>query len=197
MEALIAVPAMEMMHSLTAHSMLTLRLPIPSTFSFVIRASVDKARNMLAWEALDRGVERILWLDSDMIFPPDTMERLNADLDDGWDIVTGLYFTRKPPIRPLISKSLDIRKEAVSYLDYPKDTVFPVAACGFGCVMMKTDVLRQIQEPPFDLFPGVGEDYSFCHRANQVGAKMACDSRVKSGHIGMMVFGEQAYRHPG
>ena len=197
MKALIAVPAMDMMHSLTAYSMLNIRQPIPSKVSFVIRASVDKARNMLAWEALDRDVDRILWLDSDMVFPENTMEMLNADLDEGWDIVTGLYFTRKPPVRPLISKTLDIKQEAVSFMDYPKDSVFPIAACGFGCVMMRTDILRQMQEPPFNLFPGVGEDYSFCHRANQLGAKMACDSRVKAGHIGNMIFSESAYRHPG
>ena len=85
---------------------------------------------------------------------------------------------------------------AETYWDYPKDALFPIAGCGFGGVMMKTECLAEMEELPFNMMPGLSEDFSCCVRMARLGKKMACDSRVKMGHIGLSIYSEKLYQSP-
>lgn len=197
---LIAVPALDVMPVQSAYSMLTLRRDCPSRFSFIVRASCADARNMLAREAIESGADRVLWLDSDMVFGHDLYERLSADLDAGWDMVCGLYFKRELPATPVIYSKIGMSCKAEPFMNYPRDEVFPVAGCGFGAVLMTTKLLIEADayDPaPFTPLEGLSEDLSFCARVNAIGARIACDSRVKVGHVGQFVYGEEVYKHPG
>lgn len=197
-KVLIAVPALDTMPTRTAYSMLSLKRDCPSRFSFIVRASCHDARNMLAREAIESGADRVLWLDSDMVFDDDLMIRMGEDLDSmkAWSLVCGIYFKRELPTTPVIYDSVDGKVSV--YSNYPKDKIFKIAGCGFGAVMMTTDLLREVcdayYEGPFTPLPGLSEDLSFCWRAGKIGAWMVCDSRIKVGHVGQMVFGEQMYR---
>lgn len=199
-KVLIAVPALDTMPTQTAYSMLSLKRDCPSRYSFIVRASCADARNLLAREAIESGADRVLWIDSDMVFQDDLMLRLGEDLDAGWDMVCGLYFKRELPVTPVIYKRVEIANGVEPYRDYPKDSLFPVAGCGFGAVMMTTDLLTRAdthKTGPFTPLPHLSEDLSFCKRAAAVGARMACDSRIKVGHVGVIAYGEAMYRHPG
>lgn len=194
MKTLIAIPAMEQMHTWTVQCLEKLRRVGECDTEFIIRMQVDMARNVLAQKACEVGYDRVLWLDSDMTFEPDIMERLSDDLEQ-YDIVTGLYFKRTFPLEPVIYSSIAEGK-AVTFWDYPQDELFPVAGCGFGGVLMRTEVLRDLSEPPFLPFLHLGEDLSFCVRMAEKGIKIACDSRIKMGHMGTIVFSEKLYKHP-
>ena len=197
-KVLIAVPALDMMPTLTAYNMLTMRRDCPARFSFIVRASCHDARNMLAREAIDSGADRVLWIDSDMVFGEDLMIRLGADLDEGYDMVGGIYFRREIPTSPLVYRVIDGKAgKAEVWKDYPRDRLFQCAGFGFGAVMMTTELLRRVGDYAFTPFNHLSEDLSFCARAQDAGAKIACDSRVKVGHVGQIVIGEQMYRHPG
>lgn len=199
-KVLIAVPALDTMPTQTAYSMLSLKRDCPSRFSFIVRASCADARNMLAREAIESGADRVLWIDSDMVFQDDLMIRLGEDLDAGWDMVCGLYFKRELPVTPVIYKRVEMANGVEPYLDYLRDSVFSIAGCGFGAVMMTTDLLKRAdmhKTGPFTPLPHLSEDLSFCKRAAAVGARIACDSRIKVGHVGVIAYGEQMYKHPG
>ena len=204
-KVLIAVPALDVMPVQTAYSMLSLKRDCPSRFSFIVRASCADARNLLAREAVESGADRVLWIDSDMVFDDDLMLRLGEDLDAGWDMVCGLYFKRELPVTPVIYKIIDgENRKTTPYYDYPKDEVFPIVGCGFGAVMMKTEVIQKVEAffetsafTPMYGLRALSEDLSFCWRAGKVGARIACDSRIKVGHVGQIVYGEQMYKHPG
>lgn len=197
---LIAVPALDVMPVQSAYSMLTLRRDCHSRFSFIVRASCADARNMLAREAIESGADRVLWLDSDMVFGPDLYERLSADLDAGWDMVCGLYFKRELPATPVIYRDINPPTgTATPYMRYPMDDVFQIAGCGFGAVLMTTKLLIEADAYDPALFTpleGLSEDLSFCARVNAIGARIACDSRVKVGHVGQFVYGEEVYKRP-
>ena len=206
-KVLIAVPALDTMPTQTAYCMLTMKKDCPSRFSFIVRASCHDARNMLAREAIDSGADRVLWIDSDMVFNDDIMIRLGEDLDKGYDMVGGIYFRRELPTSPLVYKSLgeiesktimgDTCARAEVWTDYPRDSLFECAGYGFGAVMMKTELLKKLGDYAFTPFNHLSEDLSFCARALDAGALIACDSRVKVGHVGQIVIGEQLYKHPG
>ena len=172
--------------------------------AFVQNSLVYDARNDLAAKAIDGGFDRVLWLDSDMKFLPDTLERLHADMDDGLEFVCGLYFKRKQPITPCIYKALYATKEdnmitphADIYDDYPRDSLFRISACGFGMVLTSVDLLKRVKEKfglPFSPTIGFGEDLSFCMRASALEVPLYCDGRIKVGHIGFTEFTEETYK---
>ena len=197
MKTLIAIPAMDQMYTVTVQCLQNLRMVGAFGTQFAVRMPVDIARNSLAKYACDEGFDRILWLDSDMTFDADLMEKFSEDLDQGWDMVCGIFFKRKFPLEPVIYKKMCAEPPtAETYWDYPKDALFPVAGCGFGGVMMKTECLAEMEEPPFNMIPGLSEDFSCCVRMARLGKKMACDSRVKMGHIGLSIYSEKLYQPP-
>ena len=205
MRTLIAVPCMDMMHTQFVHSLLGLRLNDDYEVRFVASSLIYVTRNLLVDFAIEKGFDRILWFDSDMVFTPDVVRYLNEDLDNGCDIVCGLAFMRKPPYQPVIFDSCNLSElddgtlqtSATIYKDYPKDKLFEVAACGFGCVMMNVPAVKRIAEKfgnkLFTPLAGFGEDLTFCMYARSAEVKVWCDSRAKVGHVGEMVFNEDFY----
>ena len=207
MRTLIAVPCFDMMDTEFVRSFIDLEKPDGTAYALITNTMIYEARNMVAQNAIKDGFDRVLWLDSDMVIPPDALIRLNADMDTGLEYVSGLYFKRKAPINPVICDTINrqisedgtVECSATSYRDYPKDALFEIAGSGFGCVLTDCGLLSRLVDKygaPFTPMMGLGEDLSFCLRATCVGAKMYCDSRVKCGHIGSVIFDESAYLHP-
>lgn len=202
MKTLIAIPCMDMMHTPFVISLTGLQVKGEIKFAYSASSLVYDSRNGLARKAICEKFDRVLWLDSDMQFSPDLFHRLSDDLDEGRDFVSGLYFTRKPPYKPVIFKKAGyehfgengLKPIAEAYYDYPKDSVFEVASAGFGGVMMNTSLLEEVEKNfglPFSPIMGFGEDISFCMRVHELGRKMYCDSRVKMGHVGQYVYSEE------
>lgn len=204
MKTLIAIPAMDMVHTQFLKSILGMRAVGVCEYSMTQSSLVYDARNLLANKAITEGFDRVLWLDSDMTFDPDLMQRLSARLDEGYNFVTGLYFTRKEEIKPVIYKALYFKTTekgerypvAETYFDYPKNEVFEISACGFGAVMMTTDMIREVSKLglPFSPAVGFGEDLTFCRTAEGLGLKMYCDSSIKLGHIAQRIINESSYQ---
>ena len=201
MNYLIAIPAMDWCPVPFTYSLATLQHVGPTRISLISGAAVHEAREELATEAIKTGADRVLWLDSDMQFSSDVMARLAQRLDEGWDLCCGIYTKRRLPVSPVIYEHVDLESgEVKQYLDYPQDSLFDVAGCGFGCVMTSVALLKRIQDAYGALFMPVSrlsEDLSFCARARALGARMACDSTIKVGHVGLFTYGEQIYRRPG
>ena len=208
MKTLIAAPCMDMVHTTFMCSFLDLEKPEGTVYTITRNTLIYTARNTIADQAIDGGYDRVLWLDSDMTFEPDTLLKLSADIDAGCDFVCGLYFSRKQPIRPVFYKNLwwNVSKEGLVdtgceiFRDYPKDSVFEIAGAGFGCVMTSTELLRKVRDKygsPFAPLMGMGEDLTFCWRVKQTGGKMFCDSRVKCGHTAFVTVNENTYLHQG
>ena len=201
---LIAVPCLDMMQTGFVASLVGMQRVGACKHSFLANSLVYDARNMLAAEAIDTGADRVLFLDSDMAFGVDLMQRLADDMDEGCDFVSGLYFGRRFPLKPLVYKSVAIvdtkdglKGKTEAYSDYPEDALFPIAGSGFGAVMLSTKLLKDVYDTcgyPFAPMPGVlGEDLAFCLRAKQLGYMLYCDSRIKLKHIGSFRYGEEHY----
>lgn len=206
MKTLIAVPCFDMVHTDFMQSLIALEKPEDTSFTVVKNTLINVARNVIATNAVKAGFDRIMWFDSDMKFPPDTLLKLTADMDQGLDFVSGLYFTRKTPIKPVVydelswmrtDEGVDVR--AGNYYEYPEGLV-ECAGVGFGCCLTSVDLIKRVGDKfglPFAPLQGLGEDLSFCWRVIQIGAKMHIDTRVKCGHIGQMVFDESEYHEQG
>ena len=102
MKTLIAIPCGDSCPTDFLRSLLSLEIVGEAQFTFAQGSLVYDARNKLCSIALDGGFDRVLWLDSDMVFPRDLMRRFSAHLDAGKEMVCGAYASRKPPIQPVV-----------------------------------------------------------------------------------------------
>lgn len=203
MKILVAIPCMDTVNTLFFTSVLQLQHVGQVEISVTTSSLIYDARNALGRKACEEGFDRVLWLDSDMTFHPDLMQQLSARLDEGYEMVSGLYFKRRQPVQPVIYKSCGSSEKdgimlpfAESYDDYPEG-LFQIAACGFGGVMMETKLIREVAEKfglPFSPILGFGEDLSFCCKVAKLGHKMYCDSSVKLGHVGYKLYDECDFR---
>ena len=200
MRYLIAVPCLDMVHTRFAACLLGANKfdgKDHVEVMFAQNSLVYDSRNGIAAKAINQKFDRVLWLDSDMVFDPDIAQRLAAHLDNGLEIVTGIYFTRKLPIQPVVYTSITQDPPAAeSFKDYPKDSLFEVAGCGFGGVMTTVQALYDVGHEygnPFSPLPGIGEDFSFCLRARSLGKQIWCDSSVKLRHISCLEIGEDDF----
>ena len=204
MKTLIAVPCFDMVHTDFMRSLIDLEKPEGTVYTVVKNTLIYNARNTIAGNAIKKGFDRVLFLDSDLDFPADTLKRLSADMDAGCEFVSGLYFQRRPNPKPIVYDQVqwevlrdgNVQAGASWYFDYPKDTLFECQGFGFGCVMVSVDVLKKVADKygaPFTPLMGLGEDLTFCYRARKLGAKLHCDSRIKCGHIGSVIFNEEDY----
>lgn len=204
MRTLIAVPCMDMLHTDFFRACLGLEVSGEIQWTTSQSSLIYDSRNTLLDLAIAGNFDRVLWLDSDVIFDRHLFRRLSEHLDMGKEMVTGLYFGRKPPIAPVIYKrcEAEIHTDGLlpvieSYVDYERDSLFPVAACGFGAVMTSVPMLRRVRDQfPLPFFPqqGFGEDLIFCLRAKAAGAEIWCDSSIKLGHVGTAVYDEETWQ---
>lgn len=160
------------------------------SFNMIIGSCIAQNRNECVQDALNDDVDYILWVDSDMTFEPNNLKQLLAD---DKDIVTGLYFTRKQPVEPVIYSMVDDSEYYASIKDYDKNAMFKVGGCGGGFVLVKTDVYKKIEKDWYSIIGNIGEDLSFCRRALENGYDIWCDATVKLGHVGIHIYTESDF----
>ena len=200
MKTLIAIPCMDTLPVDFVKSLLYMHKGDNPTVYLKQNSLVYDSRNLLSLYAIENKFDNVMWLDSDMTFPPDILDRLESY---NMPMVTGLYVKRHKNITPVIYETLaeptrqdDGRLTAniEPYVNYPRNAFFPVAGCGFGCVLTSTSLLKEVWDhfgPAFAPYPWAGEDLSFCYRVNQLGHQIYCDSSISCGHIGTFTYTEQ------
>ena len=189
MRLLIAIPTLDYVHFEFMKSLIALTTRLKDehiSFDVEIQGGtlVYVARDKLANKAINEGYTHVLWIDSDMIFTADLLDDL---MFSGKDFVSGICHARRPPHFSCLFKSIDLAHlERYEDDDYPKDT-FEIEGCGFGCVLMKVDVLKAVNHSCGACFLPMkefGEDIAFCKRARDIGIKLYAEPSVRLGHIG-------------
>lgn len=200
MKTLIAIPCMDTLPVGFVQSLIYMHKGDNPTVYLKPNTLIYDSRNILSLCAIENNYDNVLWLDSDMMFPPDILQRLESH---NMPMVTGLYVRRRDPVKPVIYATLEepirnadgkLEKNVHHYDDYPRNSFFPVAGCGFGCVLTSVELLKAVWNrfgPAFSPYPWVGEDLSFCHRVNQLGYQIYCDSTISCGHVGTHIYTEE------
>lgn len=144
---------------------------------------LPSGRHDLVKSALNFDATHVLWLDSDMRFPQNTLHRL---LQHDKDMVLANYVTRKMPIVPVCQ---DLERKRVD--SRGKTGIEEIYHGGLGVCLMKAEILRKM-EPPYFMFgytPSgkfVGEDVYFIHKARGLGYQLWVDHDLSNevSHIG-------------
>jgi len=157
----------------------------------------------LCQQAMDKEgyqVDYLLWLDADNILNPADFYKL---LYDGKEMVSGLYFTRKPPFRPVATYNLPGMGVKGWLNGYEENALMPVDGVGMGACLMTWEVAKRMMEKyefPFDFIKVkdvakdgkenlvyLTEDLVFCDRVREMDIPIYLDTRVVAGHVGGVV----------
>ncbi len=187
--------------------------------AFQAGANLSGPRNMLVKEFLENSDADWLWMvDTDMTFPPDTVERLlEFASPDEAPIVGGLCFgfdehgDIQPTLYGLVGDEDD--PQVIRYHEWPENTMWQVAATGGACLLMHRTALEKIRDIDRPNCPGkhgfndaytwfqetehdgrpVGEDITFCWRAGLTGIPVYVNTGVQLGHIKSQLLDLAAY----
>lgn len=200
MKTFIAIPSLEYVPALFVQSLAMLRRAGDTQVGFEVGSLVYVARNNLAQAAIKSEADQVLWLDSDMVFTPDFLEKMQSvSKENNIDILTALCFRRKFPFTPTIYDKLHYDGKKCYYTQFvsiPEER-FKIGGCGMAGCLMGTDVLMSVSAKfggrMFDPLEGMGEDISFCWRARECGYDIYCDPEITMGHIGQTVITRQYY----
>lgn len=164
---------------------------------------VDALRDASADLALREGFTHLLFLDADMVWPTDVIERMLRHYDAG--IVGGLYCLKGPPYAP-VALADEVPVDGSSIRHYAFQTEYgralvPVNVLGMGCTLVPVQVFRDLGARPWfeygndDLgWPLVSEDVTFCQRAQAAGYPILFDPTVKCGHVNVQVIDERFHK---
>ncbi len=157
---------------------------------------LDMARENGAVDAVNLGYKWVFFLDSDVIVPPDAVQRLLAH---NKPIVSGFYARRHAPVHPLLLRR-DGGGQIGLVTGYTPGALAEVDLCPTGCLLISTEVFKHVPRPwffytdgrvidigggmPVQLPNGMSEDYYFSTKSKTFGYQSFVDTGLKCAHKG-------------
>jgi hypothetical protein len=166
---------------------------------------VDAARYQMATDALAQGFQELMWIDADVVFDPNDVERLRSH---NLPFTCGLYPKKGP------------RQFACEFLAGTPSVRFgklgglaEIRYCGFGFTHVRRAVFDTVRthaklpfcnlrfnsplvaffEPMTSPDPwgqwSLSEDYAFCERARRAGFSVKADTTIRLWHVGSYRYG--------
>ncbi|MBI5553932.1 MAG: glycosyltransferase [Candidatus Diapherotrites archaeon] len=167
--------------------------------SLIVENRNELVRRLLAFEAQNPlKIDYVLWIDNDIVFSFEQIQKLLAHLDAGKDFVSGVYFSVKGEQEYPVAYVREGERYAPVAL---KDSgLREVDAVGFGFAAMKMELVRKLFSAhaprPFDLRyladgSVVTEDFVFCERAKAAGYSVWLDDSLIVKHVKGMLPGRR------
>lgn len=176
----ICTPTRDFIHAGTTFDLIELTKQSPEAFFIVSQGTIlPNQRTQLVKQALSSYVSHVLFIDSDMRFPRDTIKRLvKHDVD-----VIGAN-----------CKHRQSDKWTAGISSKGKTGIETVSSLGFGVTLIHVKIFATIPEPwfatPFDGKQFVGEDVFFFRKVRELGVPIHVDHDLSQEvkHIGKMEF---------
>lgn len=193
MKVCIVIPANKPIKAKTVESLLNMVVVSPYEYLFIIATegyTPSEKRNYGVVQALNNKCDYILFLDDDMVFPPETLTTL---IERDKDVIGALYYLRIFPLQPVFEPFEQVK-------EIPKEP-FMVKGVGNGLVLAKVPVLKKVKAPWFgtkvDGFgcTWLGDSYWFGDRVREAGFQVWCDSTLKIFHTGEYLYGQDSDLH--
>ena len=181
----LGIPSGDMVHTDFAMSLARLCLGAGAQVVLVNARSslIPLGRNQCASAAQIMKATHLLFLDTDMAFPADTLKRL---LGHDKDIVGASYSKRAPPYH-----ALTVTEEGEPII--LTSGLHRVQLIPTGCLLIRMSVFAALSAPYFNIAATGehlrGEDYYFCDKASAAGFTLWCDGdlSLQLGHIGQKI----------
>jgi hypothetical protein len=186
-----------------SQSVFTLMGKYDMALSISESAQIYLNRNIIMSKAYEHKVDYLVFIDTDMMWVPDYIERL---INFNKDVVGGICTTRKKPFAYCVYDSDG--KGSIKPIERIPKVPFRCFAIGTGFLLLKKSVITRLWDErakhgyPFDpishgMTPSqtkaqtsfFGEDISLCCRLRKMNIDIWCEPSVKPGHVGSSLYG--------
>lgn len=178
--------------------------PVGTCVTMQIQISTDRAANReyLAEQAIAAGSRYLFMVDDDTVCPNHTLKSLIYEIEKDPKIMVagGIYGTKEYPSVPLVFKRLGDG----AFWNWKVGEVFDCEGLATGCMLIKTDVFKELPKPwfyepheaPEDESRRVGDtdipvvhtggtdDLYFCKKVIDAGYRIVAHGGVLCPHIG-------------
>lgn len=166
-------------------------------------SAIDRIRNEMAMATIEAGFTEIMWIDSDIMFQPESVAKLASH---GLPFVCGAYAKKD-------KSGFAHRFQEESNVPFGSHgKLIKISACGMGFALTQAamyDITAEKLKLPRYLTPStttafpwfmpmihvehgstlyLSEDYAFCQRVRSAGFEVMCDTSVMLGHIGKYIY---------
>lgn len=133
----------------------------------------------------------ILTVEQDNLPPSDGIMKLYESIEEGFDVVAGLYWTKYENGQPMIYGDVNVMpRNFVPQVPKP-DTLQSCNGLGMGFNLWKIESLKtklaELEKPWFKTVQEVGKQFTqdlyFYNAAAKYGWRCACNTSVRVGHI--------------
>lgn len=157
--------------------------------------SIATARNSLVIQALSGGASHLLMLDTDQVYPPDTLTRL---MRHQVEICGVTVHSRWMPFSPNLYRGEIGRYQWIPDEEMWSGDLVEIDATGTGCLLLDMEIFDKVEPPwfEFQVMDGrpVGEDIWFCSQVRKAGVRIFVDTSIKVGHLTTVEINEAFYR---
>ncbi len=189
---LIAIPTFENVATETFESIFNLEKiqGVKTDLRFVKGYDCAKARNSIAKISQNEKYDYVLMVDSDVVLPSNTLERLVHWID--LDFVMGYYPRKDEPDSSEVYKlgwGYPIKNRlSISELKNSEADLIRIQGGGFGCAFMKVSMFDKLKYPYFkyveyDNGDCLSEDLYFCEEAVKASFKLYVDPKLACSHV--------------
>jgi GT2 family glycosyltransferase len=156
---------------------------------------IDLVRNSIVSQAMNDGCTHLLMMDTDQIYPVDTLEKLLSHEADTCGV---LVHRRYPPFAPICYRGKVGEFEYVGDEEMFSGGLIPVDATGCGCLLFNCTVFNEITQPWFEIKykddgSPIGEDIGFCQKLRDQGFEIYVDTSIAVGHLTQMEVNRSTY----
>lgn len=144
---------------------------------------IHDARNHIVSEAYNTEFDGIFFIDADMTFNGDILEKMITNDKDICGVLYLNHASGKQNVFEYANKLDEFLKITIN----PKQGLVEVSAVGSGLLYVKRKVFDAIGNPWFFYEAGIGEDVNFCKAAQEKGFKIFVDTDIDVGHIGKQI----------
>lgn len=149
--------------------------------------TIAENRHYVAVQALNNASDYLFFVDDDMTFEPDYLDKMIAHKKD---IIGGVYASRMENSPRLVYKTMD---DVLDLREQPLEEVTQVIAKGTALMVIDMKVFA-MPRPWFEFTYNEngmcteGEDWFFCKKAGKHGFTTWVDPLVKVGHLGDITY---------
>jgi hypothetical protein len=175
--------------------------PLNTTVNYVVvqRKEVGEARNQIVEWALEHNATYVMFIDDDVIIPPFAAQRLGRALDftskdlypdSTTAVCCGVYCSKEELSTPVVYR----KNGSGASWDWKVGEIFEVESAGTGCMMIRTEVFKELEKPYFKTVEayvkvgdGIGvqmmtDDIYFCSKVKAAGFTIIAHGGVLCGH---------------
>src|SRR3990167_8903241 len=190
---LIGLPVYKQISVRTASSLIELIKNTPHELQVIFQDGVfvHQNQNNICDYAIENKFDYVFLIEHDMIFEPDTLNKLLAD---DKDIICANYNFRSEPRQSMVFRFNNKGElENIPQRELPKET-FGAGAIPTGLTLIKTEVFKKLTKPYFFYeYNSEGkmessQDVYFCQKAREAGLSVWANPKIETAHLGECLY---------